>query len=142
MASLIDRTLRGTLTAGYKLVKALRGSRHGAHALPLTPDRRVILVKLRYAPGWRLPGGGRGSDEDLREAVLRELREELGMISHGAVRPVQADANALMIVEDVRYRRPAFSWEVQDVLEASMDRLPANLSPITRRWLTAAAGQI
>ena len=50
----------------------------GAHALALTPERKIVLVKLRYAPGWRLPGGGRGEHEDPRDAVLRELREEIG----------------------------------------------------------------
>ncbi len=46
---------------------------------------KVILVKLRYAPGWRLPGGGRRGTEEPQEAVLRELREEIGMTSHGTV---------------------------------------------------------
>ena len=46
----------------------------------------MILVKLRYAPGWRLPGGGRADDEDPCEAALRELREEIGMTAHGKAR--------------------------------------------------------
>ena len=57
----------------------------GAHAFALTTERQVVLVKLRYAPGWRLPGGGREAGEDPRAAVLRELREEIGMTSHGRV---------------------------------------------------------
>ena len=58
----------------------------GAHGLALTPEGSVVLVKLRYAPGWRLPGGGRRPHGgSARRPVLRELREEIGMISHGAV---------------------------------------------------------
>ena len=31
----------------------------GAHTVAVTPQGKVILVKLRYAPGWSVPGGGR-----------------------------------------------------------------------------------
>lgn len=47
-----------------------------------------MLVTLSYARVWRLPGGGRGRDEDPEAAVLRELREEIGSVSHGVVQPV------------------------------------------------------
>jgi len=30
----------------------------GAHAVALTPARKIVLLRLWYAPGWRLPGGG------------------------------------------------------------------------------------
>ena len=83
----ILRLLLTTLHGLLKLAWFVRQPRtFGAHALALTPDDKVILVKLRYAPGWRLPGGGRGEHEDPRDAVLRELREEIGLTSHGAVR--------------------------------------------------------
>ena len=58
-----DRLLRVTLTTAHNLLKLnwyiRRPRTFGAHALALTPARKVILVRLRYAPGWRLPGGGR-----------------------------------------------------------------------------------
>ena len=76
MSQLLDQLLRIPITAAHKLLKlgwfVRRPRTFGAHALALTPCRKVILVKLRYAPGWRLPGGGRREDEDPREAVLRE----------------------------------------------------------------------
>jgi len=57
-----DMLLRSILTAGHQLMKAgwfvRRPRTFGAHALALTPERKLILVRLRYAPGWRLPGGG------------------------------------------------------------------------------------
>ena len=118
----------------------------GAHALALTPDGKIVLVKLRYAPGWRLPGGGRGADEDPKEAVLRELREEIGLKSHGRVRPACAleeitsfkrDLAAMLIVEDVIYDPPRFSWEIENIVEAPLDDLPADLSPRTRKWIDA-----
>jgi 8-oxo-dGTP pyrophosphatase MutT (NUDIX family) len=40
---------------------------------------QVLLVKHRYNPGWRLPGGGVNRGEPPRDAVLRELAEEVGL---------------------------------------------------------------
>ena len=119
---------------------------YGAHAVALTPRGTIVLVKLRYARGWRLPGGGRKADEDPKEAVLRELAEEIGMTSHGAIQltceleetpDFKRDLASLFIVENVVYR-PKWSLEVEKVDEASLDALPQDLSPRTRGWLDAA----
>ena len=143
-----DGLLRIALTAAHKLLKAAwfvqRPRTLGAHALALTPERKVILVKLRYATGWRIPGGGRGSDESAEEAALRELREEIGMTAHGRVRlgceleeavDFKRDLAALLIVEDVRYRPRRWSWEVEKVGEFPLDALPADSAEPTLRWV-------
>jgi 8-oxo-dGTP pyrophosphatase MutT (NUDIX family) len=153
--SLSDKLLRVALTAGHQLLKAgwfvRRPRTFGAHALALTPERKLILVKLRYAEGWRLPGGGRHADEDPRGAVLRELREEIGMTSHGAVRlaceleqptDFKHDLAALLVVEDVRYAPPRWSWEVERIVEAPLEDLPEELAPITRAWIDAVATKL
>jgi 8-oxo-dGTP pyrophosphatase MutT (NUDIX family) len=145
-----DKLLRVVLTTGHQLLKAgwfiRRPRTFGAHAIALTPERRLVLVKLRYAPGWRLPGGGCRADEDPRGAVLRELREEIGMTSHGAVRlaceleqatDFKLDLAALLVVEDVRYQPPRWSWEVERVMEYEPDDLPLDLAPITQSWIAA-----
>ncbi len=130
-SGLSERWLRPLLTWLHRRSRRGGGERPGVHAIALTPARRVILVKLRYAPGWRLPGGGRAAHEELETAALRELREEIGMTAHGQVRSV----GGLVIVDDVAYRPRRWSWEVAAVSEVPLDQLPADLSPRSRRWL-------
>jgi 8-oxo-dGTP pyrophosphatase MutT (NUDIX family) len=152
---LADRLLRAIFTGAHHVLKAgwfvRRPRTFGAHALALTPERKLILVKLRYAPGWRLPGGSRNADEDPRDAVLRELREEIGMTSHGKVRLAgeleqrpgfKRDLASLLIVEDVRYRPPRWSWEVERIVEAPLEDLPADLAPVARAWIDTVRGRL
>jgi 8-oxo-dGTP pyrophosphatase MutT (NUDIX family) len=146
---MVDKFLRLFLRSAHALLRVVwfvrRPRSFGVHALALTPTGKIILVKLRYSPGWRLPGGGRGQKEEAREAVLRELREEIGMISHGTINVAcqleeeadyKQDMVSLFIVRDVEYR-PRWSWEVEDVMEAALDSLPSDLSPRMAGWLRA-----
>jgi len=58
--AILDRSVRVAATAFHRLLRLAwfvrRPRTFGAHALALTAGRKIILVKLRYAPGWRLPG--------------------------------------------------------------------------------------
>ena len=145
---MLNPLLRAGATAVHKLLTVgwffRRPKTYGAHAVGMTREGRLVLVKLWYAPGWRLPGGGRDESEPPTDAALRELREEIGMTSHGAVEPAceleeevdfKRDTCSLIIVRDVEYRPKRWSWEVEAVSEASLDELPPDLSPQTRRWL-------
>jgi 8-oxo-dGTP pyrophosphatase MutT (NUDIX family) len=147
--SLSDASLRLVLTAAHKLIKIAwfvrRPRTRGAHAVALTKERKLILVKLRYARGWRLPGGGRRSGEYAQAAVIRELREEIGMTAYGRVRfaceleesvDFKRDLAALLIVEDVRYQ-PRWSWEVEEVGEFPIEQLPPDIASLTLRWIDA-----
>jgi len=147
LESLTRVPLRIAATNLHRLLKTFwffrRPRTLGAHAVALTPDEKIVLVKLRYALGWRLPGGGRKGEEDPREAVLRELEEEIGLTSHGEVqfacelmeRPdVKRDTASLLIVRDVEYK-PRWSLEVEAVTEARLGALPANMSPRALKWI-------
>lgn len=148
--SLADASLRLTLTAAHKLLKVAwfvrRPRTRGAHAVALTKERKLVLVKLRYARGWRLPGGGRRSGEYAQAAVIRELREEIGMTAYGRIRfaceleesvDFKRDLAALLIVEDVRYQPRRWSWEVEQVGEFAMEQLPPDTAGLTLRWIDA-----
>lgn len=140
--------IRAGATALHKLLAlgwfVRRPRTFGAHAVALLPEGRIVLVRLWYAPGWRLPGGGRSADEPAIDAALRELREEIGMTSHGEAAlaceleesvDFKRDLASLVIVRDVRYRPKRWSWEVESVREFALDDLPPDISPHTSRWL-------
>jgi len=66
-------------------------------ALVLRGDE-VLLVKRRYPPApnrWSVPGGHVEAGEELKEAVLRELREETGIIGY--------DPSLLALIEYIAY---------------------------------------
>jgi len=43
-------------------------------------DGKVLLVRHSYVPGWLLPGGGVARGEPAEHAILREMREEIGLV--------------------------------------------------------------
>jgi 8-oxo-dGTP pyrophosphatase MutT (NUDIX family) len=150
LAAFANQGLRIAATAAHSFLKVFwfvrRPKTFGSHAIALTPEDKLILVKLRYASGWRVPGGGRPEHEDLVDAALRELREEIGMISHGEVRRARdfeeltdfkRDTASLVIVREVRYRPRLWSWEVEQVCEADPWSLPDDMSPQSARWIEA-----
>jgi 8-oxo-dGTP pyrophosphatase MutT (NUDIX family) len=136
---LLDKAVRRPATAVNRARKRFRKARgtarSGAHAIALSRSGKVILVKLRYAKGWRLPGGGRSPAESVIDGALREAREEIGMTSHGAVRALAEIDPALILIEDVAYEPQRWSWEVERVVEADLDALPPDMSPRAGRWL-------
>lgn len=84
----------------------------GVSALALDPGGRALLVRHTYAPGWHLPGGGVHRGEPPGEAVLRELREEVGLAACGAPEffglytrrsGFATNLIALYVVRDVRF---------------------------------------
>jgi 8-oxo-dGTP pyrophosphatase MutT (NUDIX family) len=118
----------------------------GVHGIPLTPDGRLVLVTLSYAKGWRLPGGGVKGSEVGPNAMLRELREEIGLTAYGRIDPVcefthrpdfRRGEASLFVIHGVRYR-PRWSLEVKQVAEFDLHQLPPDTADITRHLLRLA----
>lgn len=136
--SLRRRLTRSVFTFLNRLRLALRkvtgSGRSGVHAVPLTGQGRVVLVRLSYAPGWRVPGGGRKRGEAPEAAILRELREEIGLLSHGAIERLEdvrpGDPSTFFLVRDVVFR-PRRSFEVEEIREFDPERLPDDTTPWT-----------
>ena len=121
---------------------------NGVHAVALTPAGRVVLVRLTYAMGWRLPGGGRHKAEEPEAAVLRELREEIGLTAHDRVLHVcdytddpdfRRDHSTVYLITGVQYA-PRQTIEVEEVAEFDRQALPTDVAPRTRRIIAQACG--
>jgi hypothetical protein len=121
--------------------------RDGVHAVPLTGHGTVVLVWLTYAKGWRLPGGGRKRGETPEEGMLRELREEIGLVGHGSierledVRPgaLPGDRSAMFLVRRARpskWRRCASS--IRPTFPTTSSARPARRSKRSLRALRHA----
>lgn len=147
--SLPRRLVRTVFTFLNGLRLALRKvtgpGRAGVHGVPLTAQGKVVLVRLTYAPGWRIPGGGRGRREEPEQAMLRELREEIGMVSHGSMDRVEDDRTDLgetveratfFLIRDVVYR-PRRSLEVAEIREFDTSALPED----TTSWTAHLVGR-
>ena len=108
---------------------------------------RVLLVRQSYAPGWRLPGGGVGRGEAAPRAILRELREEVGLTGgtceffglYGRKAGWATNLIALYTIQDGAIAfRP--NWEIREIVFAPLDAPPAGATPGTLRRLAELGG--
>jgi 8-oxo-dGTP pyrophosphatase MutT (NUDIX family) len=146
--------LRAAMTTAHRLLAIrwfiTRPRTFGVRAIVLTPAGSIVLLHHSYVRGWYLPGGGREKGEDPETAILRELREEIGLEDYATIRHLghyehrpnyKRDRLDLFLVEGARYRW-ARSFEIDDVREFDPRALPADISTRSRadveQWLTAA----
>lgn len=106
--------------------------RQAMRAILLTPDDRVLLMRVDYGSGdwWITPGGGTEPGEAAEATLRRELHEELGF-SLPALGPLVWRRRVLMTLPRQRWRQAEdyflietaeFSPVVQDAPEAGTIR--------------------
>ena len=126
-----------------------RPTAFGACAVVENPEGRVLLVRHSYMAGWGLPGGGVGHGEPPEDALLRELREEVGLQQSDPpeflslhTRKVAWFTNvvALYRLRNVRIVfRP--NLEVREAMFCDPALLPDGTTAATRRRLAELAGK-
>lgn len=113
-----------------------RGLTLGVRCLAIDADGRVLLVRHSYAPGWLLPGGGVERGETAYDALVREIREEAGLVAeerphlHGLFSNEDhfaGDHVACFVLR--RFRRDAWSPSLEIV--AAEFHAPSELPPGT-----------
>jgi 8-oxo-dGTP pyrophosphatase MutT (NUDIX family) len=120
----------------------------GTNGVIEQPDGTIILVRHRYMPGLCFPGGGVGAGEPPQAAVLRELKEEVGLLRAGAVelfglytRKVGWTTNVIALYRvhgaEIRFKP---SLEIAEIACANPHDPPPDTSPATRRRLAELTG--
>ena len=77
----------------FAVSRMSRGMTLGVRGVATDSEGRVLLVKHTYLHGWWLPGGGVDRGETTHVAVVRELREEAGLIARSEPRLLSVHSN-------------------------------------------------
>jgi ADP-ribose pyrophosphatase YjhB (NUDIX family) len=77
----------------FAVSRLTRGKTLGVRGVVVDGEGRVLLVRHTYLVGWWLPGGGVDKGETTQDAVVRELREEGGVIARSAPHLVSIHSN-------------------------------------------------
>jgi ADP-ribose pyrophosphatase YjhB (NUDIX family) len=127
----------------WRLTRALT---LGAQAVVIDPQGRVLLVRHGYRPGWHFPGGGVEFGETVETAVVRELREETGVVAGAHPRlfglyahftAFPGDHIALFVIDSwSRPSIPAPNHEIAEQGFFARDALPTGVAGAVAQRLT------
>ena len=124
-----------------------RGMTLGVRGVAIDSAGRVLLVKHTYLHGWWLPGGGVERGQTCEDALIRELREEAGLIIEGRPALISVHSNERFFRGDhvLVYRIDRFSLTDRTShgeIEAIGWFDPAALPEDTHRATRARLGEI
>jgi 8-oxo-dGTP pyrophosphatase MutT (NUDIX family) len=146
----LTNPLFSAVLPGHLWLKALRSPvAFGVSAIVEDGDGRVILVRHSYQPGWHLPGGGVERGEPPASAILRELREEIGLLKSDAPELVGIFTRRVGFVTNTialyRVCNAEFefkpNYEIREIMRADPAAPPPDTAPGTRRRLAEHAAK-
>lgn len=79
-------------------------------------DGKVLVVKESGRTWWDLPGGGMDHEESLKDAIARELHEEVGLTGDFTYR--------VIAVEEPSFLEHANVWQTRLVFEVKPENMP------------------
>jgi ADP-ribose pyrophosphatase YjhB (NUDIX family) len=140
MLKLFQKVL--TLVSRYTRALFLHPVDLGAVAI-VEAEGKVVLVRHSYKSGWMFPGGAVDRGEAPSDAVMRELKEEIGLIE--AAKPELIGvymrpgiwASNVVILYRVREARFEFtpSWEIRELIKVDPVAPPDGTIGAVRRRL-------
>jgi len=133
----------------HAYARITRGLTLGVRGLVTDAEGRVLLVTHTYMPGWYMPGGGVELGETAEEALTREMVEEAGV--RLTARPLLASVHSNhkshrgdhVLIYRVTAWEPCQATQHGEIAAIDWfapDKLPADLSPATRRRLGELLG--
>jgi 8-oxo-dGTP pyrophosphatase MutT (NUDIX family) len=111
---------------------------------------KVVLVRHSYKSGWMLPGGAVGRGEPPAEAILRELKEEIGLTQSARPQLVgiytrRGAFHVTNVIALYRVREAVFvfkpNFEIRAVRLADPASLPEGTSPAVCRRFAELMGE-
>ncbi|WP_313472453.1 NUDIX domain-containing protein [Brevundimonas sp.] len=133
----------------FAVSRMSRGMTLGVRGVAVDGEGRVLLVKHTYLHGWWLPGGGVDRGETTQAAVVRELREEAGLIATTKPRLISVHSNERFFPGDhvLVFAIDAFDLtertshgEIAEIGWFAPDALPEDTTRATRRRLAEVFG--
>ena len=128
-----------------------RGATLGVRGIVLDDQKRVLLVRHGYTPGWHFPGGAIDRGECARDAVIRELFEETAVsvvgepVLFGVYTNFQHLSRdhviAYVIPHYTRGPPPPSSFEIREQGFFPVDDLPGSTTAGTRARLDEVLGR-
>ena len=134
----------------FAVSRLSRGMTLGVRGVATDAEGRVLLVKHTYLHGWWLPGGGVDRGETTQAAVVRELREEAGLIAKSEPRLISVHSNERFFPGDhvLVFAIDAFDMtertshgEIAEIGWFHPDALPEDTTRATRDRLAEIFGQ-
>jgi len=120
----------------------------GTNAIVVLANGKIVLVRHRYMPGLCFPGGGVNPGEAPADAILRELKEEIGLRRFDTLelfglytRKIGWTTNHVALyrcASAIIDFRP--NVEISEIAEIDPRDPPPNTSPATRRRLAEFSG--